>query len=653
LDKPAENALQKRFHTNGSPLRNRHTGNLGSIEFSNFGDTMGPNTTVLATKAYSRRADLPSFFIDEKDVNILRAHLIYREGYVLKTDNDEDDVPNNNTPKLSHFVAVPLSILPQYEANECIDESTYLWELSKMTTDQLQKLLAKLGRPGQSNKRKNDMLNSLYMIISEEEASSKLQQLNEELNQIVSPQSKVVFRVISALFGEDLRVQFGRINDTKKRAAFESGESYKNFFKKVSTIVSDDSALEHSELLPCENYFYKTQYDDIINYDVIGKDQFPGGLLTEHQSLWTTEHKCEVIYKSLLKVRSKIMDLMTRSGNGDNNAFNFAECAISLCEKEKTATIPKNLITPHAAYYFYMQCAFFPVISSGLTTRLPKDVKSTSYQHSADVMTTLYKRSAKTIIDLNDNDDDNYSTAKTASKKTPNEQTFMMRNICKSMDTMASSYESRTVSKEQQGHVVSLKNSLMQLRRLEKQYISDLRSCMDIEDKPLIRNSLIRVQARIIKEEDNIDEVEQRFKIGTSNENISKKKKRIGNYTPATHECSNDDSTYDIDVGTDNCLTTDPIGKVFITKELQVNGDRVNGMNTVDKNAMTKKLFSHTNVVANNGNGNNELSCNESIDLLSVNSNDGKKNNCTTSDEKYDESPYVESMDLLSYNQFS
>jgi hypothetical protein len=219
---------------------------------------------------------------------------------------------------------------------------------------------------------------------------------------------------------------------------------------------------------------------------------------------------------------------------------------------------------------------------------------------------------------------------------------------------MASSYESRTVSKEQQGHVVTLKNSLMQLRRLEKQYISNLRSCMDIEDKPLIRNSLIRVQARIIKEEDNIDEVEQHFKCGTSNENISKKKIRIGNYTPATHECSNDDSTYDIDVGTDNRLTTDPIGKVVFTKELQVNGDRVNGMNTVDKNAMTKKLFSHTNIVfnTNNGNGKNELSCNESIDLLSVNSNDGKKN-FTTSDEKYDESPYVESMDLLSYNQFS
>jgi hypothetical protein len=86
---------------------------------------MGPNTTVLATKAYSRRADLPSFFTKEKDANILRAHLIYREGYVFKTDNNEDYVPNTTTPKFSHFVAVPLTVLPQYEANECIDESTY------------------------------------------------------------------------------------------------------------------------------------------------------------------------------------------------------------------------------------------------------------------------------------------------------------------------------------------------------------------------------------------------------------------------------------------------------------------------------------------------------------------------------------------------
>jgi Trp operon repressor len=71
--------------------------------------------------------------------------------------------------------------------------------------------LVKLGRPGQSNELKKDLLNSLYMITSEEQASSKLQQLNDKLNHNVSPQSKVVFQVISALFCEDLRVQFGRI----------------------------------------------------------------------------------------------------------------------------------------------------------------------------------------------------------------------------------------------------------------------------------------------------------------------------------------------------------------------------------------------------------------------------------------------------------
>jgi hypothetical protein len=77
-------------------------------------------------------------------------------------------------------------------------------------------------------------------------------------------------------------------------------------------------------------------------------------------------------------------------------------------------------------------------------------------------------------------------------------------------------------------------------------------------------------------------------------------------------------------------------------------------MNSVDKNSMMKNLFSRTNIIVNtnDGYGKNQSSCNESIDLLSVNSNDGKKNKLTISDEKY-ESPYVESMDLLSYNQFS
>jgi hypothetical protein len=158
----------------------------------------------------------------------------------FRTDNNEDYVTNNINPKFSHFVAVPLTVLHHYEENICIDESTCLWEISKKTTDQLRKLLAKLGRSGQSNKLKKDLLNSLYMITSEEQASSKLKKLNDELNHFVSPQSKVVFRVISALFGEN-----------------------------------DNSTLEHSEMLPCKNYFYKTQYDDIINYNAISKDQFP------------------------------------------------------------------------------------------------------------------------------------------------------------------------------------------------------------------------------------------------------------------------------------------------------------------------------------------------------------------------------------------
>jgi hypothetical protein len=52
------------------------------------------------------------------------------------------------------------------------------------------------------------------------------------------------------------------------------------------------------------------------------------------------------------------------SGNGDSHAFNFVEFAISSFEKEKSAAIPKSLISPHAAYYFYMQCFFFLLLAA-------------------------------------------------------------------------------------------------------------------------------------------------------------------------------------------------------------------------------------------------------------------------------------------------
>jgi hypothetical protein len=168
-----------------------------------------------AVQKTSRRKDLPSFYVAEKNADVLRAHLTYREGYVFENDN------LNNNKNFSHFIAVPLDILPQYEGND-VDPSSYMWELTKMTSDQLRKLVSKLGRPGQAGKTKSELLECLYMISSEEEGVSELQNLDNQLQIMFPPPTKVVFRLITTIFGESFRAEFSRLNDTKKRAAFEA-----------------------------------------------------------------------------------------------------------------------------------------------------------------------------------------------------------------------------------------------------------------------------------------------------------------------------------------------------------------------------------------------------------------------------------------------
>jgi hypothetical protein len=98
-----------------------------------------------AVQKTNRRKDLPAFYIAEKNADVLRSHLTYREGYRFENDN----FGNSNHKTFSHFIAVPMHMLPQYEGNN-LDESIYMWELTKMTADQLRKLLSKLGRPGQA-----------------------------------------------------------------------------------------------------------------------------------------------------------------------------------------------------------------------------------------------------------------------------------------------------------------------------------------------------------------------------------------------------------------------------------------------------------------------------------------------------------------------
>jgi hypothetical protein len=134
---------------------------------------------------------------------------------------------------------------------------------------------------------------------------------------------------------------------------------------------------------------------------------------------------------------------MKRSGNGDSNPFLFAEAAIIACEKEKPSLIPKKLIVPHTAYYFYMQCMFYPAISSSFVTSLPQHVKVMSKKRSTNEMIFL----------CSDDDDDNEDDVPIKNKNTKlgkhkqnmeaANKEYFMKAVCSSMVSMLSSYAKR------------------------------------------------------------------------------------------------------------------------------------------------------------------------------------------------------------------
>jgi hypothetical protein len=147
-------------------------------------------------------------------------------------------------------------------------------------------------------------------------------------------------------------------------------------------------------------------------------------------------------------LRLKITDFMKSSGNCESDPFLFAESAIIACEKEKPTSIPKKLIVPHTAYYFYMQCMFYPAISSSFVTLLPQHVKVMSKK----------LRSNETIVLHSDNDDDNGDDLHRNSKHTKfgkqkhnmeaANKDYFMKAVCSSMVSMSLSFAKHNNRKE-------------------------------------------------------------------------------------------------------------------------------------------------------------------------------------------------------------
>jgi hypothetical protein len=349
------------------------------------------------------------------------------------------------------------------------------------------------------------------------------------------PPTKVVFRLITTIFGENFQSEFSRLYDTKKRAAFESNETFKNFFKKVSAVVTDNTATEHFlELLPCIDLFYEKEYNGYINFQQLLDENILNDPLTTQELHYSTEDKCQLIFKSLVKVRAKITDFMKRSGNGDSDPFLFAEAAIIACEKEKPSPIPKKLIVPHTAYYFYMQCMFFPVISSAFVTSLPSHVKVMSKKRSSDETIVIHSD------DDNVDEDDLHrkSTHKKFGKQKNNMEAankeYFMKAVCSSMESMSSSFAKRNSRKEHKEEIKDLQRSVARLEELERQYHNDIANCTDDAHKGLLIGSLKSLQQRLKKQDEELEKERVKYKNFEENELVEEVE--WCNYkTPASH----------------------------------------------------------------------------------------------------------------------
>jgi hypothetical protein len=136
-------------------------------------------------------------------------------------------------------------------------------------------------------------------------------------------------------------------------------------------------------------------------------------------------------------------NFMKRSGNGESDPYLFAESAITASEKEKPTPIPKKLIVPHTSYCFYMQCIFYPAISSAFVTSLPQHVKVMSKKWSTDEAIVLHSDND------NDNKDDLHRNSKNTKfgKQKHNMEAankeYFMKAVCSIMVSMLSSYAKR------------------------------------------------------------------------------------------------------------------------------------------------------------------------------------------------------------------
>jgi hypothetical protein len=190
-------------------------------------------------------------------------------------------------------------------------------------------------------------------------------------------------RIVNATFLEENRSRFMKTNDLKRRQDFETGNGRndENLWVDISDAVNDHERNgEIGEL--------KIPNDDSNEYILIATEE--EGVNPKEFAQTTWKICCKTINK-LVKIRQKIKELMTESGQNSHDPMQYVANAI---KKAKVPGVGKT-----EAYYFYMRAEEDPQFGTSFQTFLsPALHMNSTDEATGDINGSEEKISKNTVL---------------------------------------------------------------------------------------------------------------------------------------------------------------------------------------------------------------------------------------------------------------
>jgi hypothetical protein len=202
-------------------------------------------------------------------------------------------------------------------------------------------------------------------------------------NQIVNPVSdpqveqarktNTNCQIVTALFTNEILLNFSKINDRKDRRDSETGNgtSIERFFRKLSEMVNDTDSTQLDELIIPNNSGDEHITGAAVEDDGVNPKDFSQ---QSGQQSWK-KSVAKVIHK-LTKARKGVVTSMTLYGTHDLDTWNFIEPAL------RTSKV--SSLNPIEVYYFVMYCKAHPEVDAVFKVFLEEGIKCESTDDPTD-----------------------------------------------------------------------------------------------------------------------------------------------------------------------------------------------------------------------------------------------------------------------------